>query len=1084
MTDFRAVNSVLEWAGHWVAWMPTLEDMRVSIPRSARWFFPEDIKDAFEHVVVHPGDREKLTVAPPVRLKPSDFTVKELKGWGYTEAEIQELMGCDEILLQWQHAPQGLAPIAPFWNVYMAHGLSACFDEDWHRWMALFVDDVLGHGVTEAQAKLRQRMIGTALRLLGKRLSEKLDRTVKQIGDIAGLRFTPDGVVIGDEAVDALVQAMGETITREKDARRLVGIIIYAQSSFEWDLQGQTIYAELLSVLHNAMAAPKFVWTEECKRAVVMLRERVKAAPRVACRPEELLNDGWCIVVKTDASKRGAGACMLLVNCADARQVTEETLADPSKIRLIATLSKVLSSDERKWLTFEQEAYGMYLALRKWGSFLMQVTIDHPEKWLIGLFMDSTTAVSQWMSITVPGPIDFCNAKEMRFRSWAEKVGWVRHMNMFMNWWPGGINDWSDLLSRIADKLAECAEERDRARSLMPMQRHSYHVGGESDGKAAEDGVPSGCSLEHLALDPDEWKEVEAAYLADDTRMQGVKVSDVYRMVAMGGEGVDAGIQAKVRTWVGTMVFAVTPPGSKVQMMYTTRSQLRSHNNSGKAADGTKVLVLVVPGGANVRVTSGESPEEASGAGHWSVIDLKRDLLLLCHEQQSHPRIEETIQRVKRLCWFPEMITYVKKHLDACGFCLERLKAEVVIGTGIETLERGKVVQMDHRKLTDREKEMVGEECIGILTVTDVASRKVLFEPVRSESAMGTAVVLVTDWIPENGIPEVVITDPAPGFGSEVMACIYQVLGVKKRELKEREAKGPVSVVEAKHRGLNVVLEDGFSTGAIDSFEKLRIFCKFAQTREYQTARPGHVSQFEMWCGQAPRTMESLVTAAAGEIQMPKQISTDDLKTAMIIQQQCKRLLEYEFELRDEKARANKFRRHIKEGVAPQVTRFDLRKGESVSFDGKKVVITDLVETVAGKHTAEITYEDGKTRNVQYRDLRPLAVGRPQRSLPETDVEEGDFVVGKVEGEWIGGVVSSAGAEVKYDAVEANKSGLSWLPVWEKDGDVVRKMDRPKGYDRSEGKMDVTEVKAVGSLTDTWRLTEVTRRKLENLEVI
>jgi hypothetical protein len=104
--------------------------------------------------------------------------------------------------------------------------------------------------------------------------------------------------------------------------------------------------------------------------------------------------------------------------------------------------------------------------------------------------------------------------------------------------------------------------------------------------------------------------------------------------------------------------------------------------------------------------------------------------------------------------------------------------------------------------------------------------------------------------------------------------------------------------------------------------------------------------------------------------------------------------------------------------------------------------------------------------------------------LPETDVEEGDFVVGKVDGEWIGGVVSSAGAEVKYDAVEANKSGLSWLPVWEKDGDIVRKMDRPKGYDRSEGKMDVTEVKAVGSLTDTWRLTEVTRRKLENLEVI
>jgi hypothetical protein len=53
LTDFRTVNSVLEWAEHWVARMPTLEDMRVSIPRSAQCFFPKDVKDAFDHVVVH-----------------------------------------------------------------------------------------------------------------------------------------------------------------------------------------------------------------------------------------------------------------------------------------------------------------------------------------------------------------------------------------------------------------------------------------------------------------------------------------------------------------------------------------------------------------------------------------------------------------------------------------------------------------------------------------------------------------------------------------------------------------------------------------------------------------------------------------------------------------------------------------------------------------------------------------------------------------------------------------------------------------------------------------------------------------------
>ena len=223
----------------------------------------------------------------------------------------------------------------------------------------------------------RQRIVSMALKKLGKRLSEKLDRTVRQEGHIAGMKFTPEGVVITDEAVDALVEAMGENVKSLKAAQRLVGIMIYAQSSFQWDLDGQTVHAELLNVLHRAMSAPQFKWTEECKRAVEMLRERVKVAPRVACRPDELLNDGWCLVIKSDASNTGAGACLLLVKCEDARNVTEEMLADPSRVKLISTLSKVLSEDEKKWLTFEQEAYGMYLALRKRELHLFKLELSY-----------------------------------------------------------------------------------------------------------------------------------------------------------------------------------------------------------------------------------------------------------------------------------------------------------------------------------------------------------------------------------------------------------------------------------------------------------------------------------------------------------------------------------------------------------------------------------------------------------------------------------------------------------------------------------------------------------------------------------
>ena len=123
-------------------------------------------------MIVALKNREKLTVAPPVRLSADSFTEEELRSWGYSDEGIEELRGADELLLQWQHAPQGLAPIAPFWNVYMAHGLSTLFNEEFHKWMALFVDDILGYGRTRQQAEDRQRIVSMALVKLGKRLSE------------------------------------------------------------------------------------------------------------------------------------------------------------------------------------------------------------------------------------------------------------------------------------------------------------------------------------------------------------------------------------------------------------------------------------------------------------------------------------------------------------------------------------------------------------------------------------------------------------------------------------------------------------------------------------------------------------------------------------------------------------------------------------------------------------------------------------------------------------------------------------------------------------------------------------------------
>ena len=145
LTDLRAVNSSIDYSGHWKQWMPTIEEMRRSIPIWAKRFACEDVKDAFEHVILDEEDWHMLTVAPPVRLKQSDFTDEELLSWGHSAEEIAAIRESDDLLLQWRHCPQGLSAIAPFWNVFLSHGLNAIiiFRNKWLSWMACFVDDLL-----------------------------------------------------------------------------------------------------------------------------------------------------------------------------------------------------------------------------------------------------------------------------------------------------------------------------------------------------------------------------------------------------------------------------------------------------------------------------------------------------------------------------------------------------------------------------------------------------------------------------------------------------------------------------------------------------------------------------------------------------------------------------------------------------------------------------------------------------------------------------------------------------------------------------------------------------------------------------
>ena len=153
--------------------------------------------------------------------------------------------------------------------------------ESWRDYWAQYVDDCMPFGATREQCRSRQRILSACLRVLGKKVSSKIDREISTEGRIAGLKFTEGGVVLDDDAMAALELAMEEVMAAkrvtEKDARRLCGIMQYTASASEWDVSDLTWWARTMAPLNASYEGSIFTWTDECRECLQELRSRVKA---------------------------------------------------------------------------------------------------------------------------------------------------------------------------------------------------------------------------------------------------------------------------------------------------------------------------------------------------------------------------------------------------------------------------------------------------------------------------------------------------------------------------------------------------------------------------------------------------------------------------------------------------------------------------------------------------------------------------------------------------------------------------------------------------------------------------------------
>ena len=266
----------------------------------------------------------------------------------------------------------------------------------------------------------------------------------------------------------------------------------------------------------------------------------------------------------------GVGAYLLLVKCGNDGEITPEMMLDPNGLRLLSVDSRVLSAGEKKWLTSEVETYGMYRALRKWAGLLMRLSQLGPGTWPPLLWMDSSTAMSKLVGVSIPQSIDHENAKEKRFNSWAEKVSCVKYIDMEMRWIAGSANDFASLLSRVAEQIGKAVRERDEeprvhwsacdaaegVGSGTPRVHNMSRVL-KVEGKKEHNNAPRGYEAVHLSMSKEEWASVAEAYYADMSMIQSVKAGGMYRRTCNGGAGVSAETRMKVQPWIGRRCFSV-----------------------------------------------------------------------------------------------------------------------------------------------------------------------------------------------------------------------------------------------------------------------------------------------------------------------------------------------------------------------------------------------------------------------------------------------------------------------------------------------------------------------------------------------
>ena len=561
LTDLRKLNAVLKKPpAHWVDSVLDAKDLSTEVPVGSTHFLGCDIYDAFSTC--------KLTE------RAQKLCVCELNGRYF----------------MYLGGPQGLAPMAIFWNCHIQDGFYRVMGAHWRKMWICYVDDMGVHGKSPQQVTARARILNRILVALDKphAFGDKgaddntWQATPQETMVLAGLKYSKDGISCNEEILVALRKTLTEfKVKNKEDAQHVIGTIQYSYTAFKWETGSITRFASLMKILNDAMKvakAPKarINWSDECINACIELHAHIVNQPLAFWSPLDLINEDNCLVSMTDASDEGVAGCLFVVRKPDARDVTMEDLQNHEVATLISINSKILDEGQRAWNTHETELLGMVRMVEKHGSYITTATARFPTagpnfKAKIGFLSDSTTAIGRWKKLTIPiGDIEHLSAKSRRFFSWSDICAGTKYWPFCISHLSGDNISLPHMLSHLGN-LAKTKQKQLSAlgvkRTMCPMLIHSYHNGHKRE---ADDMDELGYSFNALAMSPTDLQEMQRAYLADESSYLDVPMKTIYRIIATNDNtDINAEVIKKVTAWKDTVFFPHTAPDSTVPLLYT-----------------------------------------------------------------------------------------------------------------------------------------------------------------------------------------------------------------------------------------------------------------------------------------------------------------------------------------------------------------------------------------------------------------------------------------------------------------------------------------------------------------------------------